>query len=89
MFGLTLDTFSLAPLAVKAAANRLYEKWKKIQQDHHEAVGGASAATSTSTSSKDKNISSKSKESETGKRKSVGSDEGTSSNFFASFSQPQ
>ncbi|GAA5979985.1 hypothetical protein JCM5350_005986 [Sporobolomyces pararoseus] len=61
--------------AVKAAANRLYEKWKKIQQDHHEAVGGASAATSTSTSSKDKNISSKSKESETGKRKSVGSDE--------------
>ncbi|GAA5968312.1 hypothetical protein JCM3765_000387 [Sporobolomyces pararoseus] len=59
--------------AVKAAATRLYEKWKKIQEDHHEAVGGASAA-STSTS-KDKNGSSKAKEADSGKRKSAGSDE--------------
>lgn len=64
-------------LAVRAAATRLYDKWKKVQDEYN----STQQASSTSTSSKDKkpngaSSSSKDKDGDSAKRKSAGTDDG-------------
>ncbi|GAA5883226.1 hypothetical protein JCM16303_007315 [Sporobolomyces ruberrimus] len=62
--------------AVRAAATRLYDKWKKVQDEYN----STQQASSTSTSSKDKkpngaSSSSKDKDGDSAKRKSAGTDD--------------
>ena len=59
-------------IAVKGAASRLYEKWKKLQDDYNATQQGSSATSS----SKKPSSSSSSKDKDPVKRKSASSEDG-------------
>lgn len=73
-FWLTLDRFVVV-IAVKAAASRLYDKWKKLQDDYNASQQGSSAT------SKKPSSSSSSKDKDPVKRKSASGEDGKLSTF--------
>jgi len=83
-FWLTLDWFTVL-VAVKAAASRLYDKWKKLQDDYNASQQGSSAASS----SKKPSSSSSSKDKDPVKRKSASGEDGKLSPYTLLLSSTQ